>query len=50
VRELGAAYVGGIRLGALATAGLVDEHRPGTLTRLSAAMSWDPSPWCPGTF
>jgi predicted acetyltransferase len=50
VRELGAAYLGGIRLGALATAGLVDEHRPGTLTRLSAAMSWDPSPWCPGTF
>jgi predicted acetyltransferase len=29
---------------------LVDEHRPGPLTRLSAAMSWDPSPWCPGTF
>jgi predicted acetyltransferase len=50
VRELGAAYLGGIRLGALATAGLVDEHRPGPLTRLSAAMSWDPSPWCPGTF
>jgi predicted acetyltransferase len=50
VRELGAAYLGGTRLGSLAAAGLVTEHRPGTLTRLSAAMSWDPSPWCPGTF
>jgi hypothetical protein len=45
VRELGAAYLGGIRLGSLADAGLVAEHRPGALTRLSAAMSWDPSPW-----
>jgi predicted acetyltransferase len=50
VRELGAAYLGGTRIGSLATAGLVTEHRPGTLARLSAAMSWDPSPWCPGTF
>ena len=44
VRELGAAYLGGIRLGSLADAGLVAEHRPGALARLSAAMSWDPSP------
>jgi predicted acetyltransferase len=50
VRELGAAYLGGTRLGSLAEAGLVTEHRPGSLTGLSAAMSWDPSPWCPGTF
>jgi Sterol carrier protein domain len=50
VRELGAAYLGGTRIGSLAAAGLVTEHRPGTLARLSAAMSWDPSPWCPGTF
>jgi predicted acetyltransferase len=50
VRELSAAYLGGTRLGALAEAGLVAEHRPGSLVRLSAALSWDPSPWCPGTF
>lgn len=50
VRELGAAYLGGTRLGALAAAGLVRELRPGTLAPLSAAMSWDPSPWCPAIF
>jgi predicted acetyltransferase len=50
VRELSAAYLGGTRIGLLAAAGMVAEHRPGTLARLSAAMSWDPAPWCPGTF
>ena len=50
VRELGAAYLGGTRLGALAAAGLVTELRPGTLAPLSAAMSWDPGPWCPIIF
>ena len=50
VRELGAAYLGGTRLGSMAGAGLVTENRPGTLTPLSAAMSWDPSPWCPLIF
>jgi predicted acetyltransferase len=50
VRELGAAYLGGTRLGALAAAGLVRELRPGALAPLSAAMSWDPSPWCPAIF
>lgn len=50
VRELSAVYLGGTRLGSLAAAGLVTEHRPGSLARLSAALSWDPSPWCPGTF
>jgi predicted acetyltransferase len=50
VRELGAAYLGGTRLGALAAAGLVSEVRPGTLGRLSAAMTWDPAPWCPRIF
>jgi predicted acetyltransferase len=50
VRELGAAYLGGTRLGALAAAGLVTEARPGTLGRLSAAMTWDPAPWCPRIF
>ncbi len=50
VRELGAAYLGGTRLGTLAAAGLVTQARPGTVARLSAAMSWDPAPWCPRIF
>jgi predicted acetyltransferase len=50
VRELGAAYLGGTRLGTLAAAGLVTQSRPGTLAGLSAAMSWDPAPWCPRIF
>jgi predicted acetyltransferase len=50
VRELGAAYLGGTRLGTLAAAGLVHERRPGALSRLSAAMTWDPAPWCPQLF
>jgi len=50
VRELGAAYLGGTRLAALAAAGLVDELRPGAVDGLSTAMSWDPAPWCPRIF
>jgi predicted acetyltransferase len=50
VRALGAAYLGGTRLGALAAAGLVTELRPGALAALSAALSWDPAPWCPAIF
>jgi hypothetical protein len=46
VTELGAAYLGGTALGALASAGLVTELRPGAVRELSAAMSWDPAPWC----
>src|SRR6202167_5198570 len=46
VRALGAAYLGGTRLGALAGAGLVT-GRPGAIRQLSTAMSWDPAPWCP---
>ena len=50
VTQLGAAYLGGTRLGALAAAGLVAELRPGAVRQLSAAMSWDPAPWCPAIF
>ncbi len=50
VRALGAAYLGGTGLGALAGAGLVTEVRPGSLAALSAAMSWHPAPWCPTVF
>jgi predicted acetyltransferase len=49
VSALGAAYLGGTRLGALAGAGLVG-GRPGAIRQLSAAMSWDPAPWCPVIF
>jgi|ERR1022692_704996 predicted acetyltransferase len=50
IAELGAAYLGGTRLGSLADAGLVSERRPGTLAGLSAGLSWDPLPWSPMMF
>lgn len=50
VAALGAAYLGGTKLGSLVAAGLVTEHRRGAVAALSAAMSWDPSPWCPVIF
>jgi predicted acetyltransferase len=50
VAVLGAGYLGGARLGALAAAGLVTERKHGALARLSAAMYSDPAPWCPSMF
>jgi len=50
VAALGAAYLGGTRLGGLAAAGQVTAHLPGALTELSAAMWWDPAPWSPMMF
>jgi hypothetical protein len=50
VTELGAAYLGGTRLGELAGAGLVTETRTGAVRQLSTALSWDPAPWCPVNF
>jgi predicted acetyltransferase len=50
VTELGAAYLGGTRLGTLAGSGLVAELRPGATRQLSAALTWDPAPWCPMVF
>jgi predicted acetyltransferase len=50
VAALGACYLGGGRLGALAAAGLVTEHTKGALAALSAAMYSDPAPWCPSGF
>ena len=50
VTELGAAYLGGTTLGAMAAAGLVTERRLGAVRQLSAALSWDPAPWCPVNF
>jgi predicted acetyltransferase len=50
VTDLGAAYLGGTRLGALAGADLVTELRPGAVRALTAALAWDPAPWCPMVF
>jgi hypothetical protein len=50
VGTLGAAYLGGTRLSSLAGAGLAAELRPGALAALSAALAWDPPPWCPAIF
>jgi predicted acetyltransferase len=50
VAALGAGYLGGTRLGALAAAGLVTERKKGAVARLSAAMYSDPAPWCPSMF
>src|SRR5258708_22662494 len=45
VGALGAAYLGGGKLGQLAAAGHVRELTPGSLAMLSAAMCWEPAPW-----
>lgn len=50
VASLGAVYLGGVRLGELAAAGLATELRPGALAPLSTALTWDPAPWCPNVF
>ncbi len=50
IAALGAGYLGGTRLGALATAGQITELRPGAVAALSAAMWWDPAPWAPTSF
>jgi predicted acetyltransferase len=50
VQSLGAAYMGGTALGALARAGLAEEARPGAIAALSTALSWEPAPWSPTVF
>lgn len=60
VRELGAAYLGGVTLGSLAAAGLVREAAPergpgsapgtGPLARASRAFAGDVAPWLPHGF
>jgi hypothetical protein len=45
VRDLGAAYLGGTTLAALAGAGLVTELRPGALATASTAFSWPVAPY-----
>ncbi|MFI5754693.1 GNAT family N-acetyltransferase [Streptomyces sp. NPDC051569] len=50
VRELGAAYLGGTSLTALARAGRVREMRPGALAEVSGAFATDVAPWLPHGF
>jgi len=44
VRELGAAYLGGVSLIELAAAGLVTEVTPGSLVPASLAFGWHRAP------
>ncbi|MFI2235357.1 GNAT family N-acetyltransferase [Streptomyces chrestomyceticus] len=50
VRELGAAYLGGFTLDALAAAGRVRELRPGALREASVAFGAYRKPWLPHGF
>ncbi|MGW7368084.1 GNAT family N-acetyltransferase [Streptomyces sp. NPDC054841] len=50
VRELGAAYLGGVTLSALAGAGRVRELRGGALAEASLAFGSDLAPWLPHGF
>lgn len=50
VRELGAAYLGGFSLNALAGAGRVRELRSGALAEASTAFGSDLAPWLPHGF
>jgi len=44
-RELGAAFLGGVKLAALAAAGLVEERRSGAVSEASRAFASDIAPW-----
>lgn len=50
MRELGAAYLGGVSLTALARAGRVRELRQGALREAAVAFGGDLAPWLPHGF
>lgn len=50
VRELGAAYLGGVSLGALGAAGQVRELRQGALAEVSVGFASSVAPWLPHGF
>ncbi len=50
VADLGAAYLGGTRLAALAAAGRVRELRAGAVLEVSRAFAGDAEPFCPEVF
>jgi predicted acetyltransferase len=47
--ELGAAYLGGMRLSTMQAAGRVAGSRD-AVARADAMLRWDPVPWCPEVF
>ncbi|HVF18721.1 MAG TPA: GNAT family N-acetyltransferase [Mycobacteriales bacterium] len=49
-RELGAVYLGGTRMSALAAAGRVVEHTAGAVARADLLFGWSPLPACPEIF
>jgi predicted acetyltransferase len=50
VSDLGSVYLGGFTFGQLQRAGLVDEVRPGAVSRADSAFHTDRAPWCPEIF
>ena len=50
VRDLGASYLGGVSLQALANAGLVEERTPGSVHRAAVAFGWPVAPGIPDNF
>jgi predicted acetyltransferase len=50
IADLGAAFLGGTRLVALAGAGRVRELRPGAMLAASRALAGDREPYCPDVF
>jgi predicted acetyltransferase len=48
--DLGAIYLGGVRLQTLRRAGRVMEASPGALARADAMFTWDPLPFCSTVF
>jgi predicted acetyltransferase len=50
ITDLGAAYLGGTRIAALAAAGRVREHRAGAVIAASRAFAGDTEPFCPEVF
>ncbi|OAI43756.1 hypothetical protein AYO38_02470 [bacterium SCGC AG-212-C10] len=49
IRDLGAAYLGGVSFTTLARAGRISGDRA-ALRRADVMFSWDPAPWCPEVF
>ncbi|WP_432979230.1 GNAT family N-acetyltransferase [Dactylosporangium sp. CA-233914] len=45
IADLGAAYLGGSRLGALHLAGRIQQHRPGAVAATSTAFGWPTAPY-----
>ena len=50
VGDLGAVYLGGVRMAELALAGRIEECTPGAVGRFDALFATALAPWCPATF